>query len=219
MVRRLAFSSREQYTVCYKIISGGWRDFSSRLPLLPALLFSALTTPSQSQMLTPDPGAWRPLSYVDLGRPDARAGTYLEIWKDVINATKALYEARGDQRFLHQNAATTEAHFVIWSPKRSVVVSVLNTALGCTLERRDVAAHAVVKRCPMRVAIFDGLQVHALDAGKACFLEAERGSSLDPTNAAAYGAYDVRSRTVRLGIIITHQALNGCSINIPLPRQ
>ena len=170
----------------------------------------------QAQALTPNPGAWRPLAYANLQRPAAREATYFDIWKDAIDANNRAYKSRGDRRFSGANAPATEAHFVIWSAKRSVVLSLLDTALGCSEKVR--IAGAVVKLCPMRIAVYDGLNVRTLDAGRGCFIEPSIGGTLDPSRAAGYGAYDVASRTLKIGAIVDHRAFDGCSFNIPLVR-
>ena len=172
---------------------------------------------AQAQALTPDPGAWRPLAYANLQRPVPRDATYFDIWKDAIDANNRAYRTRGDRRFSHANAPASEAHFVIWSAKRSVVLSVLDTALGCSEKAR--IAGAVVKLCPMRIAVYDGLRVRTLDAGRGCFIELAFGGTLDPSRGADYGAYDVASRTLKIGAIVNHRAFDGCSFNIPLLRE
>ena len=173
---------------------------------------------AEAQALTPDPGAWRPLAYANLQRPVPRDATYFDIWKDAIDANNRAYQ-RGDRRFSGANAPATEAHFVVWSAKRSVVLSVLDTALGCSGKAANASAHAVVKLCPMRIAVYDGLNVRTLDAGRGCFIEPAFGGTLDPSRAAGYGAYDVASRTLKIGAIVDHRAFDGCSFNIPLPRE
>ncbi len=172
---------------------------------------------AEAQALTPDPGAWRPLAHANLQKPAARDATYFDIWKDAIDANNRAYRTRGDRRVSHANAPASEAHFVIWSAKRSVVLSVLDTALGCSEKVR--IAGAVVKLCPMRIAVYDGLNVRTLDAGHGCFIEPAFGGTLDPSRAAGYGAYDVTSRTLKIGAIVDHRAFDGCSFNIPLPRE
>lgn len=172
-----------------------------------------------AQPLTPEPGAWRPLAYVNFQQPSPREATYFDIWKDAIDANNRSYAARGDQRFVAGNAPATEAHFVIWSPKRSVVLSILNTALGCSEKTRDRDVRVVVKFCPMRVAIYDGLQVRTMNAGRACFVEPESGATLDATAAGAYGSYDVAARTLKIGLIVNHRAVEGCAFSIPLARE
>lgn len=172
-----------------------------------------------AQAITPDPGAWRPLAYSDLQRPTARSATYADIWKDQIDANNDAYRARGDRRFVDGNAPATVAHFVIWSAKRSVVLSVLNTALGCTKKARDRGAGVVVKLCPMRVAIYDGLQVRTMEAGRACFIEPEAGATLNLRMSASYGSYDIGSKTLKIGLVVSHKAIDGCSFNVPLARE
>jgi hypothetical protein len=177
-----------------------------------------LATGAYAQSLTPDPGAWRPMTYADLQKPSAQTATYLDIWKDAIEANNHAYKARGDQRFSDTNAPATEAHFVIWSSTKSVVLSILNTVTGCTLKELRAAAGATVKLCPMRIAIYEGLQVRTLDGGRGCFLElapAVPGSNGDAP-AASYASYDIATKTVKTGLIIDHQAVDGCSQNIPL---
>jgi hypothetical protein len=97
-----------------------------------------LATSAYAQSLTPDPGAWRPMSYADLQKPSPHTATYLDIWKDAIEVNNRAYRARGDQRFSDGNAPATEAHFVIWSSTKSVVLSILNTVTGCTLKELRV---------------------------------------------------------------------------------
>ncbi|MCP3477899.1 hypothetical protein NLM33_48380 (plasmid) [Bradyrhizobium sp. CCGUVB1N3] len=77
--------------------------------LCAAVFLLAQGSPTGAQTPTPNPGAWRPLSYADLQRTTPATATYADVWRDAI-----------------------EAHFVIWSPKKSVVLSVLDTALACT---------------------------------------------------------------------------------------
>lgn len=179
-------------------------------------LFCLWATFLSAQELTRDPGAWRPLAYANLQSPGKHNATWTDIWQDAIQANNDAYRSRGDHRFIAANAPATEAHFVIWSAKKSVVASVLNTALGCLEKSRAKTTRVKVKLCPMRLAIYDGLTVKTMDAGRACFLEPEPGATLDPSQAAAYGAYDIASKTLKLGMIVDHNAVEGCSFNIPL---
>lgn len=186
--------------------------------LVAGVMMIDLTAAAHAQSLTPDPAAWRPMSYANLQTPAPQIATYLDIWKDAIDANNRTYKARGDLRFSEGNAPATEAHFVIWSPTRSVVLSILNTVTGCTLKELRAAAGATVKLCPLRIAIYQGLQVRTLDGGRACFLELASpvaGKSGD-AQAASYASYDVATKTVKTGLIIDHQAVDGCSQNIAL---
>lgn len=156
------------------------------------------------------------MSYADLQRPSSSTATYVDIWKDAIEHNNDEYRARGDRRFADGNAPVTEAHFVIWSSRRSIVLSVLDTAIGCTVKAAAPEARATVKLCPLRIAVYEGLQVRTMDGGRACFLELAPGAPPDPAASAAYASYDVQTRTLRTGMIVNHKAVDGCSLAIPL---
>lgn len=191
--------------------------------IIPTTLASVLATglplimeaQALAQSVTPDPEAWRPMSYADLQRPSAATATYVDIWKDAIESNNQAYRERGDHRFVDSNAPVTEAHFTIWSPTRSVVLTILNTAIGCTMKASMPQARATVKFCPLRIAVYDGLRVRTMDGGRACFLELV-GVVQDAAASAAYAAYDVSSRTVKIGMIVDHKAVDGCSLEVPL---
>ncbi|VVB50332.1 hypothetical protein RHCH11_RHCH11_04197 [Beijerinckiaceae bacterium RH CH11] len=169
-----------------------------------------------AQTPTPNPEAWRPISYADLQRPSSATATYADIWKDAIDDNNRAYRARGDTRFASGNAPVTEAHFVIWSPAKSVVVSVLDTATGCTLKDVHALILATIKLCPLRIAFYEGIRLRTMDGGRTCFLELARGTAVDPNRAISYAAYDVSTKTVKTGLVIDHQAVDGCSQTIPL---
>ncbi len=169
-----------------------------------------------AQELTPDPATWRSVSYADLRRPSADDRTYADIWKDALDENNRAYLARGDTRFRSGNAPATEAHFVIWSTSKSVVLSILDTATGCTLRAAYPLFNATVKLCPLRVAVYEGVHVRTLDGGRACFLELRTGGTGDPANSSVYAAYDVATRTIRTGLIVDHKAVDGCSQSIPV---
>ncbi|MFD2029334.1 hypothetical protein ACFSKM_01455 [Ancylobacter dichloromethanicus] len=105
------------------------------------------------------------MSYADLQQATADTATYADIWKDAIEDNNRAYLARGDTRYASANAPATEAHFVIWSARKAVVLSILNTATGCTLKEVQASARATIKLCPLRIAIYEGIQVRTLDGG------------------------------------------------------
>lgn len=174
---------------------------------------------AQAQTVTADPGAWRSMSYANLQVPSPATATYIDIWKDAIDENNRHYEQRGDRRFAGGNAPANEAHFVIWSSRRSVVFSVLDTASQCEAKTAFPAVGATVKLCPMRIAIYEGLQVRTMDGGKACFLELDKPSPTDATASGSYASYDVTRRALKTGLIVNHVAVDGCSFDMPLPRQ
>ena len=175
-----------------------------------------------AQTLTPDPGAWRPLSYADLQSGSSATATYVDIWKDAIEANNRAYATAGDKRDASRNAPATEAHFVIWSTQKAIVFSVLDTANGCTTRYSDLAAGATVKLCPLRIAQYQGATVSTIGGGKACFLELKpplSGAGVDRTSSAAYAAYDVETKSIKTGMIVNHKAVDGCSMSFSLRPQ
>ena len=179
-----------------------------------------LTTPAAAQAPTPDPGAWRPLAYADLRVPSPATQTYADLWTDALAANNRAYAARGDHRFSSGNAPATEAHFVVWSPRRAVVLTILNTATGCTLKAIETPARASVKLCPLRLAAYEGVAVRTLEGGRACFLEVAAsapGTAPEAGQAGAYASYEPDARTIRLGLVIDHRPVDGCSLTIPIP--
>ncbi len=174
---------------------------------------------AKAQTPTADPGAWRSMSYANLQTPSPATATYVDIWKDAIDENNRHYEQRGDRRFSQGNAPANEAHFVIWSSRRSVVFSILDTASQCEPRAAFPEAGAAVKLCPVRIAIYEGLQVRTMDGGKACFLELDQPSPTTAAASGAYASYDVARRTLKTGLLVNHEAVDGCSFDVPLPRQ
>jgi hypothetical protein len=206
-----------QYIRCYKYLEA--RVIRTALTsFLTAGLAAMLDIHALAQSVTPNPAAWRPMSYANLQEPSSAVATYVDIWKDAIERNNEGYRRRGDRRFDGRNAPVVEAHFVIWSSRRSVVFSVLDTAIGCTTKAVMPQAGATVKLCPLRIAVYEGLRVRTLDGGRTCFLEHSSVARTDPTASEAYAAYDVSSRTLKTGMIVNHKAVDGCSLAIPLDR-
>jgi len=187
--------------------------------LVAVLPGSALLQSAYAQQLTPDPNAWRPVSYTDLQLPGEINRSFVEIWADHITRNNKEYIDKGDTRFAVGNAPVTESHFVVRSPTKTVVLSVLNTATGCTIIGRDEIARTVLKTCPMRLAVYAGDDSIVLDAGTGCFLEFAAGEyTPDPTRSASYASYDVPTRTIRTGAILAKEAIDRCIIKVPVPR-
>lgn len=192
------------------------RGAALRVMLIAAVLvWQSVHIEARAQERTPDPGAWRPVSYSDLTKPSPANATFSDIWKDEIEANNKAYRETGDFRFASGNAPATEAHFVIWSPTKSVVLSILNTATRCTSKHADVSVR--IKLCPMRLVIYEGIRARVLDADRGCFVELDAMVGQGAATATAYAAYDVSSRTVKTGLVVKGQAIDGCSHGIPVP--
>jgi hypothetical protein len=167
------------------------------------------------------PNEWRSVSYADLQLPGPTTTSFAALWADEITRNNAAYRKRGDRRFLAGNAPATESHFVIRSPVKTVVLSVLNTATACGHIATDGVGRATLKRCPMRLAVYQANRSAILNAGTGCFIEyaaLETGSSRDPARNASYAAYDKDTRTIRTGLFFAGQPADDCITRIPLPQ-
>ena len=167
------------------------------------------------------PNEWRTVSYADLQLPGPTTKSFAALWADEITRNNAAYRKKGDHRFLVGNAPATESHFVIRSPVKTVVLSVLNTATACRHIATDGVGRATLKRCPMRLVIYQTNRSAILNAGMGCFIEyaaLESGESRDPARNASYAAYDKDTRTIRTGLFFAGQAADDCITRIPLPQ-
>lgn len=192
---------------------------------LAALLLSAFASDALAQAAASDaltPKSWRPVSYADLQLPSPATQSFADIWADAIVANNAAYLKRGDVRFQAGNAPVTESHAVVRSPSRTAIVSVLNTATGCKTIATDAPGHATLKRCPMRVATFDGVHNLVGEAGAGCFIEyapPPANASLDPSRNVAVSSYDAETRTIRVGVVFAKKIVDDCQINVPVPKR
>lgn len=189
----------------------------STMALGAALLSSS---PGPAQLLSAEPGKWRPVVYADLQIPGEAALPYASLWADELRRNNDAYKAKGDLRWSVANAPAAESHVVIRSPERVVVLSVLHTLTACAVLRRD-AGLAALKSCPMRLAIYENGQSHIADAGKGCFVEyATRPdkSAPDMVRNAALVAYDVENRTIRAGIVFQGKAAEECQFRVRIPQ-
>ena len=166
---------------------------------------------------------WRDISYADLRLPNEAARPYTEIWADRLSANNAHYARLGDIRYAAGNAPAVASAFVVRSPTRIVVLSVFNAVSACKTVRHDERHRVTVKRCPMRLAIYDQSQGggagSVLDAGDGCFLEFgdPRRAFTSDREAGSYAAYDLATRTIRTGLVIGGQAVASCDFAIPIP--
>jgi hypothetical protein len=184
----------------------------------------ACGAPGEALAQSPGQFDWRDITYADLRLPNEAARSYAEIWADRLNENNAHYARSGDARFAAGNAPAVASAFVVRSPTRIVVLSVFNAVSACKTVRRDERRNVTVKRCPLRLAIYDQNQSggagSVLDAGEGCFLEfgdARRAYNSD-REAGSYAAYDIATRTIRTGLVIGGQAVAGCDLAIPIPR-
>ena len=181
-----------------------------------SLAAAIIATPAASESFTPDPEHWRPVHYYDLQLVSGEAEHYASIWADKLDQNNRAYVAKGDARFAVGNAPASEAHFSVNFTNKLAVLSVLNTATGCAKTKAFPAAHATVKFCPLRLAIWEDGKLSISEA-TGCYLELTlANASPDPTASVSYVSYDVAAKSFRTGMIVAHKAVPECSLIIPL---
>lgn len=165
---------------------------------------------------TPDPAHWRPVHYFDLQFPAGEAEHFASLWADRLEANDKAYAAKGDLRFAVGHAPASEAYFAVNFQTKFVVLSVLDTSTDCQPLREFPENFVVVRRCPLRLAIW---QDHRLSISETtgCFLERNAtNASLDPGSAVSYVSYDVATKAFRTGLVVKHAAVPECALTIPL---
>ncbi|MBV1702920.1 MAG: hypothetical protein KGQ46_13985 [Hyphomicrobiales bacterium] len=162
---------------------------------------------------------WKPMDYYDLTLPGTDAMPYAEIWADKLIENNRAYRKAGDRRFSLANAPATEADWGVYSSSDEVVVTILNT-FTCKVINIDPAGHATLKLCPMRLVEFVSGQRRMFNAPDGCFLEFTKqppGIAFDATRDATYATYDASDHSIRLGTVINHNPVKGCSFHMPIP--
>ena len=175
------------------------------------VLVAASPEISIAQQMTSNPGDWRPLVHADLRTENPDNLTYIDVWKDVIAANNRAYDVKGSARTAGENAPATDAHVVIRSGQRAIVLSTLNTAAGCQETGYAKAGDLALKLCPTRLVIFDGPVSKSKDLPASCYLEVNAAATLDPNAAGSYVAYDTVTKTIKLGVVLDHKPIDECA--------
>lgn len=188
---------------------------------IAVLLFLVLPDVAKAQLDLPQATAqkndWHPLVYTNLQEATSGSAAYADLWSQELIANNKAYIAKGDFRYAEGNAPAIEAHLVVRSPVKTAIISILDTGTGCATRAADEATGAIVKICPLLIAIYEGSKVTVTRGRKGCFLEVpHQNAASDPANTAPYAAYDVKSKSFRIGTIINHQPVLGCEATIPL---
>lgn len=184
------------------------------------LTFLCLTAAAaaKAQELTPHPESWRPVVYRDLQIPGLDDRVYVDLWADMIQKNNRLYKEAGDGRYAVGNAPVREAHVVVRGGDKVAVLSILDTATACAPLATDAAGNISVKMCPMRLAFWNGAKATITQA-KGCYLEPgpkPTNFTPDPSYAASYASYDVATKSIKLGVILAHHAVDKCSQTVLL---
>lgn len=188
--------------------------------LIVAITLAALTARAADAdaPLTPNPEQWRPVVYRDLQIPGPTDRPFADLWSDMIAKNNRRYAIGGDTRYAVGNAPVREAHFIVRGGDKLALLSVLNTATGCKTIATDVTSNIAVKMCPMRLAFWRSRQ-GTIRQAEGCYLEpGARPANFapDPKFAVSYASYDVSTKSIRLGVILAHRAIEKCSQIVPL---
>lgn len=141
----------------------------------------------------------------DLRLPGPAGQVYAQIWADHINKNNEL-SAKSDTRRLVGNAPVREAHVVVRNTTTVATLSILHAPAVCQPHNGSTQ----VQSCPLRVVVHRNGSSTIREA-VACF------ASVNPTEGTGnYASYDVESRTIRIGTLLRHDAVEGCSKNIPV---
>jgi hypothetical protein len=193
----------------------------TRFGLAATIQFSAPAL-AQEPLVTPNPDKWRPVLYRDLQIPGPLDAPFTGVWADMIDRNNRRYAAARDSRYAVGNAPAREAHFVVRSGDKVAMLSVLNIATACTTIAADAATNISVKMCPMRLAFWrgpTGTAKGSIHQAQGCYLEpgAQPGNfTPDPSYTVSYASYDVATKSIKLGVILAHKAVEKCSQTVPL---
>lgn len=178
-------------------------------PTKPVLLSLLLALPWASVALATDnpanPRAWRPMVVTDLKLPGPASWVYAQLWADLITKNNELSAKSGPRRLVG-NAPIREAHVVVRNATTVATLSILNAPTAC----QPYQGSSHVQSCPLRLVVHRN-GISTIREAVACFATA------NPTEGTGnFASYDVETRTIRLGTLLRHDAVEGCSKNIPV---
>ena len=179
-------------------------------PTIPVLLLLAAAISWSSAALAADdaanPRAWRPMVVTDLRLPGPAGQVYAHLWADHINRNNDLVARAGVTRRLVGNAPIREAHIVVRNTTTVATLSILNAPAACQPHQGS----REVMTCPLRLVVHRN-GTPTIREATGCFAQANAAEG-----TGSYASYDVETRTIRLGTLLRHQAVEGCSKNIPV---
>lgn len=142
----------------------------------------------------------------DLRLPGPAGQVYAHLWADHINKNNDLSARAGVSRRLVGNAPIREAHVVVRNATAVATLSILNAPTTC--QPHQGSPH--VMTCPLRLVVHRN-GIATIREASGCFVSADPASG-----TGSFASYDVETRTIRLGTLLRHQAVEGCSKNIPV---
>lgn len=152
-----------------------------------------------------NPRAWRPMVITDLRLPGPPGQVYAHLWADLITKNNEL-SAKSAARRLVGNAPILEAHVVVRNATTVATLSILHAPAVCQPHNGSTQ----VQTCPLRLVVHHNGSSTIREA-VACFTFVNHAEG-----TGNYASYDVVNRTIRIGTLLRHDAVEGCSKNIPV---
>src|SRR5271163_3554210 len=141
--------------------------------------------------------------------------TYIDVWKDALVTNNKAYEAKGAALVGGRNAPASDAHIVVRGATRTIVLTTLDTEGGCKPPEFSYPSDVTIKMCPTRLVVFEGAIATTRELPASCYLEIDPKSSPTPNDAASYAAFDTITKTIKIGLIVNHRAIDECARFIP----
>ena len=189
-------------------------SWTAAVPVVAAMACTFASTP-RAQEFTANPGAWRPLVHADLAAELADNLAYIDVWKDALVANNKVYEAKGASLIRGRNAPASDAHVVVRGSTRVVVLTTLDTEGGCKPVDFSYPPGVTIKMWPTRLVVFEGAIANTKELPASCYLEGDPKSSPAAKDAASYAAFDTVTKTIKIGLIVNHRAIDECARFIP----
>lgn len=142
----------------------------------------------------------------DLRLPGPAGQVYAHLWADHINRNNDLAAKAGASRRLVGNAPIREAHVVVRNATTVATLSILNAPTAC--QPHQGSMH--VMTCPLRLAVHRN-GISTIREATGCFAQSNPAEG-----TGNFASYDVKTRTIRIGTLLRHDAVEGCSKNIPV---
>jgi len=141
----------------------------------------------------------------DLRLPGPAGQVYAHLWADLITKNNDFAVKAGTRRLVG-NAPIREAHVVVRNATTVATLSILHAPAVCQPHNGSPLVHA----CPLRVVVHRN-GISTIREATGCF------AVFNPTDGTGnFASYDIETRTIRIGTLLRHDAVEGCSKNIPV---
>jgi len=177
-----------------------------RITTCLALVAEYLCSSVSAQDTSKNPRAWRPMVVTDLRLPGPTNQSYAQLWSDLIPKNNDIASKASLQRRLVGNAPVKEAHVVVRNATTVATLSILNTPAQCQPHEK----HWAIRVCPLRLAVHRN-GASTLREATGCFIEADASAG-----TGLFASYDVEAKAIRLGALLAHHAIDGCSRTVPV---